>query len=270
MTAMRKANRPESIKDMPSNTHTDTLPQNQGIENTSPSTPARKKKKRGRVFRFFRFIILTGLCVAITTAAINVYMILATRDKILTLRAVQRDGHSMDMDCVIVLGAGLRRDGTPSHMLADRLTVGIDLYDAGAAPKLLMSGDHGRTAYDEVNAMKAFAMDRGVSSTNIFMDHAGFSTYESMYRARDIFQAEKMIIVTQHYHLYRAIYNAERMGLEVYGVPSDLRRYTRQWYFDLREYAARVKDFFFGIIQPYPTYLGEPIPVWGDGDATND
>jgi len=203
---------------------------------------------------------------AVLTAAINAHMVLSTRDKIL---APQEAG-ALNTDCVMVLGAGLRRDGSPSDMLSDRLKVGIDAYNAGAAPKLLMSGDHGRTHYDEVNTMKAFAVERGVPSSDIFMDHAGFSTYESMYRARDIFRVERLVIVTQQYHLYRAIYNAERMGLEAYGVQSSLRSYVRQSQFDLREYLARVKDFFWGIFQPYPTYLGGPIPITGNGDRTND
>lgn len=107
-------------------------------------------------------------------------------------------------------------------MLEDRLKQGIKLYELGASDRLLMSGDHGRKEYDEVNVMKKFAIDAGVPSEHIFMDHAGFSTYESLYRARDIFQADRIIIVTQKYHLYRAMYIAEKLGLEAYGVASDL------------------------------------------------
>ena len=229
------------------------------------SAPVEATKKRSPVFRVFRFLMIAGLCAVILTAAMNAYVVFSTRDKIM---AVQ-DAGSLGTECVMVLGAGLRRDGTPSAMLADRLSIGIDMYYVGAAPKLLMSGDHGKTDYDEVNAMKAFAMERGVPSSDIFMDHAGFSTYESMYRARDIFQVEELVIVTQGYHLYRAIYNAERMGLRAWGVSSDLRSYSGQRYFDLREYIARVKDFVWGIFQPLPTYLGEPVPIGGNGDITN-
>lgn len=155
-------------------------------------------------------------------------------------------------------------------MLSDRLTVGVELYEAGAAPKLLMSGDHGQADYDEVNAMKQFAIDRGVPSEDIFMDHAGFSTYESMYRAAEVFEAEKVIIVTQEYHLYRAIYIAEQLGLEAYGVASDLQSYVKQDYYDFRELLARDKDFVQTIFKPEPTYLGEAIPISGNGDDTND
>ena len=226
----------------------------------------RGKKKRSIFFRMMVFSLIFGICAALFIFGANVYMMLTTRDAILTLE----DAGSLDVDCVLVLGAGLRRDGAPSQMLADRLRVGIAAYEKGAADKMLMTGDHGREEYDEVNAMKTFAMDLGVPSSHIFMDHAGFSTYESMYRAKEIFEVEKVLIVTQHYHLYRAIYNARQMGIEAYGIPSDLRRYGRQTYFDFREYLARTKDFVWGIVRPLPTYLGEAIPIWGDGDATND
>lgn len=155
-------------------------------------------------------------------------------------------------------------------MLEDRLLQGIELYENGASNRLLMSGDHGRKEYDEVNVMKQFAMDRNIVSEHIFMDHAGFSTYESLYRARDVFKAKKIIVVTQEYHLYRALYIAEKLGLEAYGVASDPRQYAGQEYRELREIFARVKDFFNVIFKPEPTYLGEAIPVSGNGDLTND
>ena len=175
-----------------------------------------------------------------------------------------------DLDCILVLGCGVREDGTPSAMLEDRLRRGVELYNAGIAPKLIMSGDHGRTNYDEVNTMKQYAIDAGVPSEDIFMDHAGFSTYESMRRAKDIFCAEKILIVTQEYHLYRAIYAARALGLEAYGVACDYRTYSGQLYRDIREILARDKDFFTAIFKPEPTYGGETIPVFGNGDLTND
>ncbi|MBQ3000500.1 MAG: YdcF family protein [Oscillospiraceae bacterium] len=175
-----------------------------------------------------------------------------------------------DMDCILVLGCGVRDDGTPSHMLEDRLRRGVELYKAGAAPKILMSGDHGRTNYDEVNTMKGYAIDAGVPSEDVFMDHAGFSTYESMYRAQDIFCAEKILIVSQEYHLHRAIYLARALGLEAYGVAADYRTYSGQLYRDIREILARDKDFFIAIFKPDYPYGGETIPVFGNGDLTND
>lgn len=176
----------------------------------------------------------------------------------------------MDADCILILGCGVREDDTPSLMLRDRLEAGIALYEAGAAEKLLMSGDHGRKEYDEVNTMKDFAMERGIPSEDIFMDHAGFSTYDSMYRARDVFCAEKVIIVTQAYHLPRALYVAEKLGLEAYGVAALDVNYHGQMYRELREMLARAKDFCSAWLQPAPKYLGEAIPVSGDGNLTND
>lgn len=175
-----------------------------------------------------------------------------------------------DVDCILVLGCGVWDDGTPSHMLEDRLKRGVALYKEGVSLKLLMSGDHGRTEYDEVNTMKNFAIEAGVPSEDIFMDHAGFSTYESMYRAKDIFCAEKIIIVSQEYHLYRAIYTARALGMEAYGVAADYRTYSGQLYRDIREILARDKDFFVSIFRPDYPYGGETIPVSGNGNLTND
>lgn len=173
-------------------------------------------------------------------------------------------------DCIIVLGAGVWAEGVPSPMLSDRLERGIELYEMGAAPKLLMSGDHGTIEYDEVNVMKDFALDEGIPSEDVFMDHAGFSTYESMYRAAEIFGCEEVIVVTQEYHLYRAVYIGEKMGMTVWGVAAQPQNYANQDYRDAREILARVKDFLMVIFKPEPTYLGEAIPISGSGDVTND
>lgn len=183
---------------------------------------------------------------------------------------VQQAAAMEDVDCVIVLGCQVREDGSLSDMLRDRLDRALELYEQGAAPKLLMSGDHGQTNYNEVGAMKAYAIEQGVPSGDVFMDHAGFSTYETVYRAKEVFQAQKVLIVTQNYHLQRALYIAEKLGLEAYGVSADLHTYQNQWSRELREVLARCKDVAKCAIQPKPTYLGEPIPISGNGDLTND
>ncbi len=207
-----------------------------------------------------------GLLGLLVLLGINTYMIRATKGSIIT----EEEAASVNADCILVLGAGVHPDGTPSNMLEDRLLKGIELYQKGASGKLLMSGDHGRKNYDEVNVMKQFATDSGVPSEDVFMDHAGFSTYESMYRARDVFQVKKVVIVTQKYHLYRALYAAKKLGLDAVGVPSDQRKYGGQKRRDVRELLARGKEFMTGLLKPAPTYLGEAIPVSGDGNATND
>ena len=175
-----------------------------------------------------------------------------------------------DVDCIIVLGCLVKNNGEPSDMLADRIKRGIELYNQGAAPKIIMSGDHGTVEYDEVNTMKQVAVESGIPSSDVFMDHAGFSTYESIYRAKEIFGAEKIIIVTQEYHLYRALYIARALGIEAYGVDADYRTYWGQAKRDFREVFARCKDFATVIFKPEPTYLGDKILISGDGNLTND
>lgn len=157
-------------------------------------------------------------------------------------------------------------------MLKDRVTTGYELYKNSKAPKIIVSGDHGRQDYDEVNTMKDYIKSKGVTGEDIFMDHAGFSTYESLYRARDIFQVKQVIIVTQRYHLLRAVFIARELGLEAYGVAADNHDYGQVMAaYGVREMAARNKDFWLAkYIKPQPTFLGEAIPVFGDGGATDD
>ncbi len=175
-----------------------------------------------------------------------------------------------DVDCILVLGCKVNANGVPCDMLEDRLKTAIDIYGKGASPKIIVSGDHGTEEYDEVAAMKQYITDTGIDPSDVFMDHAGFSTYESVYRARDIFGAKKIIIITQEYHLYRSLYIADKLGVEAYGISADLRPYNGQTMREIREIAARVKDFGKVILKPLPTYLGDPIPLTGDGNVTND
>ena len=174
-----------------------------------------------------------------------------------------------DIDCILVLGCSVRDDGTPSAMLEDRIIAGDRLYLAGVSGKLLMSGDHGQDDYDEVNTMKDYAVRAGIDPENIFCDHAGFNTYASMYRARDVFQVQRVVIVTQKYHLYRALYIARKLGLEAYGVAADERTYRGQMVRDLREIAARCKAFIYCIFMPEPAYLGDPVPIQGSGSSSD-
>jgi vancomycin permeability regulator SanA len=191
----------------------------------------------------------------------------STADQIL---APEQAAALEDVDCILVLGCLVKADGTPSDMLYDRISVGVMLYQNGTSQKLLMSGDHGQKEYDEVNTMKTCAIDAGVPSEDVFMDHAGFSTYESVYRAKEIFGAKKIVIVTQEYHLYRALYVANALGMEAYGVSADLRGYSGQTKRDVREILARIKDMGYSLFKPAPTYLGEPISLDQSGDVTND
>ncbi len=208
---------------------------------------------------------ITFLALAIVLG-INWFVLISTKKQIIS----NNDYAKLEnVDCIVVLGAKIWGD-EPSPMLNDRLEEAIKLYQEGVAPKILMSGDHGQKDYDEVNVMKTFAINKGVASENIFMDHAGFSTYDSIYRAKEIFQAKKIIIVTQKYHLYRALYIANSLGLDAYGVNANPRAYAGQTYRELREILARDKDFVKCLFKPKSTYLGETIPVSGDGNITND
>jgi vancomycin permeability regulator SanA len=176
---------------------------------------------------------------------------------------------SFAADCVLVLGAGLRPDGSPSLMLRDRLDRAVELYNAGAAPKLLLSGDNGTVSYNEVAAMKKYVLGAGIPAKDVFLDYAGFSTYESMVRARSVFMARRVIVVTQRYHLYRALYDADRQGLTAVGVAARDIAYRGQKKRDLREIPARSQDFLKVLLKWPPKYLGNEIPVTGDGRVTH-
>jgi len=225
-------------------------------------------KKRPVWRRILLSLIALALLGGVAVGILNAVVLLSTENRIHENAEAAAESLGGSWDCILVLGAGVRADGTPSHMLEDRLKTAIALYQAGAAPKLLMSGDHGQIEYDEVNVMRQYALDAGVPSEDIFMDHAGFSTYDSIYRARDVFLADRILVVTQRYHLPRALYIAEALGVEAEGISADLRVYAGQIGRDVREAAARVKDWAYALLKPAPVYLGDEIPVSGNGEAT--
>ena len=218
--------------------------------------------KKKHVLRTLLALFLASILLPL---GISAYVCASVQDRIIPLSKAA----SLDTDAILVLGARVWDNGQPSGILEDRILTGISAYEAGASDRILMSGDHGQDEYDEVNAMKDYAIEKNVPADVIFLDHAGFSTYESLYRARDIFQAKTLVIVTQQYHLYRALYVARALGLDAYGVASDLGDYAGMPRFEAREIFARAKDFFYAIIQPLPTYLGDVIPLTGDASATD-
>ena len=219
-----------------------------------------------RLITIIRYLFLLLLILFTTIIVIDAHVKNSAEDRIISAD----ESVSLNADCIIVLGAGVRADGTPSPMLKDRLLQGIALYDLGASDRLLMSGDNTKKGYDEVNTMKQYAIDKGIASENIFMDHAGISTYDSIYRAKEIFQVEKIIVVTQEYHLYRALYISDSLGVDAYGVSAAPTIYAGQELREIREIIARAKDFVKCIIKPPASILGEVIPVSGDGNVTND
>jgi vancomycin permeability regulator SanA len=173
----------------------------------------------------------------------------------------------------IVLGAFVDQKGEPCTMLYDRILTGVELYRSGKVQKILMSGDHSLVDYDEVNSMRHHATLWGVPAEDIFMDHAGFCTYDSMYRARDIFRVKSAIVVTQKFHLPRAVYIARKLGIDAVGVSADRREYyiPEMVLLRKREILARMKAFYMvNVTKPEPFFLGEAIPIGGDGRATCD
>ncbi|WP_132251874.1 SanA/YdcF family protein [Natranaerovirga pectinivora] len=220
---------------------------------------------RKGIKRFMVSLVIVGLLGVTSVLAIDGHVRKKGNQLIMTKDNV------FEADAILILGALVYQSGNVSNILEDRLKVGVELYEMGKAPKLLLSGDNGQLDYDEVNAMKNYVVARGIPEEDVFMDHAGFSTYESVYRAKEIFQVERLIIVTQEYHLKRALYVSKKLGIEAQGVTSDLRTYPKMSVFKTREILARNKDFLYvNVFKPEPTYLGEVINITGDGRITFD
>lgn len=219
-----------------------------------------RKKKVKRVILTIVFILVGA---ALILAAMSLIVSLSPQNLIVSADAVK------NAECIIVPGAKVNGD-LPSNTLEDRLYVAYQLYQAGKAPKILVSGDHGRPDYDEVDVMRNYLLDKGVPAENIFMDHAGFDTYQTMKRAREIFQVKSAIVVTQDFHLPRALFLGESVGLQVQGVVSSLRVYGGEMLWTIREIPASWKACFDALFQPNPKYLGDVIPISGDGRDTEN
>ena len=200
---------------------------------------------------------------------ISLYVTKSTEKYVYNQENITIQDNQDEYDAILILGSGVRGN-YPTPILKERLDTGIYLYENGIAPKIIMSGDHGRQYYDEVNIMKDYAIEKGVPSEDIFMDNAGFSTYESMYRVGYIFEAEKVIVVSQEYHLYRAIYIGRRLDLDVIGANAAKNILGGHSVRLTREIFAQNKDFFKIMFKPKPTFLGEKISLEESGDITND
>ena len=188
--------------------------------------------------------LLLGVCIflGVSVLAVSAAVKHKTAPRVVTADSLRAaDEH---FDVILVLGCAVRADGTLSHMLEDRVKTGVSLYEAGLADKVLMSGDRSE-GYDEVGAMEREAVFLGVPQEVILIDPKGYSTYESIVNLLEEHKGERVLIVTQSYHLYRALYIAERLGIDACGVSADLRTYRKQLKYDLREILARVKDVFW-------------------------
>ena len=223
------------------------------------------KNKKRKPLKITAVTVTAILLVCVLfSVGVNLYMTASYKKLIDTAPKESR------FDCILILGAKVFNNGGVSAMLADRLDTGIKLYFAGYSKRIIVSGDHGQSDYDEVNTMKAYCTERGVPSEAVFMDHAGFSTYDSVVRAKEIFGCESVLIVTQEYHLYRALYIAKSKGLNAYGASASVQEYAGQTMRDVREFAARVKDVGSVVFNVKPKFSGEKISIKGSGDKTND
>ncbi len=211
--------------------------------------------------------VLWIMQVAISEMALcNIILVASADEYVLTFDEAVK---IQDVDCIIVLGAGVNEDGTMSYVLSERVRTGANLYIAKASERLLLSGDHSREDYNEVGAMKDYMVSRDISPDVVFTDHAGLDTYDTMYRAKEIFKAKKVLIVTQEFHISRAVFIARSLGLEAYGVCCDEEARYFNLLTEIREFCARPKYLLDAIIKPEPKHLGEAIPIWGEASASN-
>ena len=218
------------------------------------------------VKKIIRIFIILCTSAVLLSLIINIGMILRAHKYVYTNSA-----EIPPRTAILILGSQTRGRRL-SRVLQDRVDAGIHLMEVDKGKKLLLSGDHGQIYYDEVNAMRLYVLENApdIKEEDIFMDHAGFSTWDSMYRARDVFEVKDLLIVTQQFHISRAVSIARSLGLDAigYGINQDRfkGRSLRNW--RIREYFARIKAFYYIITKPKPRYLGDIIPITGDGRAT--
>ncbi len=178
-----------------------------------------------------------------------------------------RSGESL---VAIVPGASVLRNGTPSDILRDRLETAVELYDRGEVSVFLLSGDNGQEDYDEVNAMKTYLLGKNIPPEKIFLDHAGFDTYDTLYRAKHIFGVTSAHLITQKYHLNRGLFIGRSLGMMINDVAADRQPYVKARWFAFRETLANVKAVWDIMCKTQPKYLGEKIDLAGDGRVTWD
>lgn len=218
-----------------------------------------------KIKKALRILIIPIILFLISFLGIQIYVDLYASPHIVSR------GNVPVCDAVMVLGASVYSNGTPTPVLEDRLRYAYELYVNKKAKKILVSGDHGTADYDEVNTMRDYLMKLGVSKEDIFMDHAGFDTYDSMYRAKSIFQIKSLLVSTQNFHIDRAVYIARKLGIEAYGYPCEDKSIYNMTYLNLRESFAKVKAVIeTDILKRSSKYGGEAIPIWKSGTLTED
>ncbi|SEO53314.1 SanA protein [Flavobacterium sp. CF108] len=207
--------------------------------------------------KYFRIALYLAIIGLIAIVSVNYYVRSSTKNKIYyTVKKFPKN------DVGIIFGAGINGD-QPSKYLKDRLDAGILLYKMKRINKILLSGDNGRDEYDELTVMKNYCYNHGVDTTKIFVDYAGFDTYSTMYRAKHIFKIKKATLISQEYHLNRAIYIGQKLGIKSAGYSANNGEYHGYKYVCFREYGSIFKSFFDVLRDREPRFLGNPINING-------
>ncbi|MBS2019739.1 MAG: YdcF family protein [Deltaproteobacteria bacterium] len=218
--------------------------------------------------RHRRTLAVIAAAVAAAIVAANVVVLRGGASRSEETARAQVPSESGSPACALVLGAGVRDDGSPSDVLRDRLDESLALYESGRVTKILVSGDHHTRAYDEPNAMRRYLEARGVPAADIFMDHAGVDTYSSVWRARHVFGAERVVVVTQRFHLARAVWVARELGMQADGSAADRHVYRGIAWLHAREIVSRTKAVVDVATGRQPRHRGPRIDLALDGRVT--
>lgn len=206
------------------------------------------------MLRIMVLILYTGIALSIVLCGVSAWIHYSTSSFI-----ISRIDDLPKSEAVLVLGARTYESGTLSPLYKDRVDMAMNVYKSEKAHVILVSGDNGTTTYNEVNPVRMYLLEKGVPDSDIFLDHAGFDTYSSMYRARDVFKVSSLIIATQSFHLPRAVFLARHLGIDAYGIVSDKRGSRLKNY--VREFLANIKALLDLTFHREPKYLGDEIPV---------
>lgn len=208
--------------------------------------------KRKPIKSCFAFIGFVLALVILFVFIVNLNIVVNTNDNIYSINEIFK--LSDDFDCILILGAGVRKDGSPTPMLNDRLSAGYQAFSEGKSPIIFLSGDSEYSTYTETVTMQKVLKEKGIENDSIVSDGYGLSTYESIWRAKNVYGYKRILIVSQKYHLHRAIHIAHELGVEAYGLDAALQGYAKQPIYNLREYLARIKDMIYSEMQPNPKY----------------
>lgn len=216
---------------------------------------------------FFLFLIVIGLIIIV-----NLYVMVSSQNQTYSIEKLKQERKTIDEATpILVLGAGIIDSETPSKILEQRLLKTVEVAEVLAQNPIIMSGDHMDEYYDEVTVMKKYVVAKGIESQRVYLDHAGYSTFESLYRLKEVLKQDKVIIITQGYHLSRALMLARGLGLEAIGIPAEEYPSTRLER-EFREVFARLKDFAITYLNyPHKTpELGYGFDLSKSGDLTNE